>query len=54
MGRKRSRLSDRQRLSVFYRQHDLVLERVDTHCLKYKVVVLVVVEPSNLQISVCY
>jgi len=47
-GRKRPRLADKPGLGVIYRQQDLVMERVDTHCLKGKVVV---VEPGNAQIK---
>jgi len=47
-GRKRPRPADKPGLGVIYRQQDLVMERVDTHCLKGKVVV---VEPGNVQMK---
>ena len=47
-GTKRSRPADRPGLCVIYRQQDLEMERVDTHCLKGKVVV---VEPGNVQMK---
>jgi len=48
LGRKRARPIDKPGLGVIYRQQDLVMERVDTHCLKGKVVV---VEPGNAQLK---
>ena len=47
-GRKRARPMNRPGLGMIYRQQDLVMERVDTHCLKGKVVV---VEPGNVQMK---
>jgi len=47
-GRKRPRPANKPGLGVIYRQQDLDMERVDTHCLKGKVVV---VEPGNIQMK---